>query len=199
MKFIVGLGNPGEEYKNTRHNTGRIVLDVVRKTLEGSDWEFNKIYNAQVSLVKIGKEKGLFLLPETFMNKSGSALRKLVTSAKKAKDLVVFYDDLDLPMGRLKISYNKSSGGHKGLESIIREVKTLEFSRFRIGIAPKTSGGKIKKPSGEEKVEKHIMGGFNEEDMKTLKKLGKKSAEALVVLCNEGWEKAASLYSNIEV
>jgi peptidyl-tRNA hydrolase, PTH1 family len=187
MKIIIGLGNPGDEYVLTRHNAGRIVLDVVRKAYEGEEWEHNKVHEALESEIKVGKEKVLLLEPETFMNKSGNSLRKLVKSAKAAKDIVVIYDDLDLPVGKMKISFNKSSGGHKGLESIIKQVKTLEFVRIRVGI------DKGRNP------EKHILGTFKDEEIKTLKKMGKKIAEALEVLVSEGWEKAASLYSNIEV
>lgn len=187
MKIITGLGNPGEEYETTRHNAGRIILEAIRKEYNGEDWEFNKMHEALISEVKIGKEKVLLLEPETFMNKSGNSLKKLVKSMKAAKDMIVIYDDLDLPVGKIKISFNKSSGGHKGLESIIKQVKTLEFPRVRIGI------DKGRDP------EKHILGKFKEDEMKILKKLGKKIAEAMDVLVNEGWEKAASLYSNLEV
>lgn len=199
MKYILGLGNPGEEYENTRHNAGRIILDIVRKTFDGGDWERSKVHEALVSEVKIGKQNVMLLMPETFMNKSGASLRKLVTSKKKAEDLLVIYDDLDIPIGKMKISHNKSSGGHKGLESIIRQVKTLEFARIRVGVSGETAGGKLKKPLGDEKVAKHILGKFKEDEVKTLKKLGKKIAIAIDVWANEGWEKSASLYSNLEV
>lgn len=187
MKIIIGLGNPGEEYESTRHNAGRIVLDAIRKAFDGEEWKANKIYEAMTSEIKVGKEKVMLLEPETFMNKSGNSLKKLVKGTKAAKDIVVIYDDLDLPVGKMKISFNKSSGGHKGLESIIRQVKTLEFPRFRIGIG---------KPKN---VEKHILGDFKDDEIKTLKKLGKKAVEAIEVMVKDGWEKAASLYSNLEV
>lgn len=187
MKIIVGLGNPGEEYELTRHNAGRIILDVVRKHFDGDEWENSSLYNALTSTIKVGKEKVLLLEPETFMNRSGDSIKKLIKTQKAAKDMVVIYDDLDLPVGKIKISFNKSSGGHKGLDSIIKQVKTLEFPRIRIGI------DKGRNP------EKHILGTFKDDELKTLKKLGKKIAEAMEVLVKDGWEKAASLYSNLEV
>ena len=103
MFHIVGLGNPGEEYKNTRHNTGRIVLDIIRKKIEADDFEFKKNLNALVSEGKIGKEKVILIAPETFMNKSGNSLKTLITSVKKAHNLVVIYDDLDLPLSLIHI------------------------------------------------------------------------------------------------
>ncbi len=197
MKMIIGLGNPGKEYECTRHNAGRIVLEALRKAYDGDDWEKEKMHDALVSEVKIGKEKVLLLAPETYMNKSGNSLKKLVKSIKAAKDIVVIYDDMDLPTGKMKISFNKSSGGHKGLESIIRQVKTQEFPRFRIGIGlNQKADGMTKKPKS---VENHVLGDFKDDEMKVLKKLGKKAGEAIEVLVAEGWEKAASLYSNIEV
>lgn len=193
MKYVIGLGNPGEEYEFTRHNAGRIILEVVRKNFDGEEFEFEKIHNALVAECKIGKEKVMLVEPETFMNKSGESLRKLIKSKKSAGDMVVIYDDLDLPVGKMKISWDKSSGGHKGLESIIGHVKTIEFMRIRIGISPK------KKLVGGEKVQKHILGEFKDDEMKILKKLGKIVCEALEVWAKDGWEKSASLYSNTEV
>ncbi len=174
MKYIVGLGNPGEEYEKTRHNAGRIVMNLVKDLYEG-------------------KEKITWIEPDDYMNNSGKEVKKYVKSKKQAEDLVVMYDDLDLPLGKMKISFNKSSGGHKGLESIINHIKTLEFVRIRIGISGK------KKILGEEKVQKHILGKFKDDEMKVLKKLGKIATEAVEVLVKDGWEKSASHYSNTEI
>src|SRR3989344_5718504 len=126
MKLVVGLGNPGEEYKNTRHNTGRIVVGMVES--------------------KISDNKIKFLTPDTFMNKSGKAVVPLIKTKKDLENLVVIYDDIDLPLGKIKISYNRSSGGHNGLGSVIKALKSEEFLRIRVGIAPATPSGKIKKP-----------------------------------------------------
>ncbi|MEI6480670.1 MAG: aminoacyl-tRNA hydrolase [bacterium] len=193
MFYIVGLGNPGEEYKNTRHNTGRIVLDIIRKKIESDDFEFKKNLNALVSEGKIGKEKVTLIAPETFMNNSGNSVKTLITSVKKAHNLVVIYDDLDLPIGAMKISFNRGTGGHKGLESITKQIKTAEFVRFRVGISPKTATGKTKKPSGAAVVEKHILGEFREPEIVELKKIGKKAVEALEILVSEGLQKAMTV------
>ncbi len=190
MAYIfVGLGNPGEEYKETRHNTGRMLVEWFGKSLD-AEWKTDKKLNATVAKVKVGKTPVTLVLPETFMNNSGKSLKPLITSIKSAEKLMVIYDDLDLPFGTNKISFNKSSGGHRGLESIIKSIKTEKFARVRVGISPTTPSGKIKKPKGEDAVTKVILGKFKEEEIKELKKLSKSVNEALEVFVSEGLEKA---------
>jgi PTH1 family peptidyl-tRNA hydrolase len=192
--IIAGLGNPGEEYENTRHNTGRIILDFIRKEY-GDDFEFNKKLNSQVCEAKIGKEKVILVAPETFMNLSGKAIALFVKSVKAAEKLIVIYDDFSLPLGRIRISYNRSSGGHNGLESIIKAVKTEAFVRIRIGTARENAKGNAKLINGEDKIEKFILGKFKEDEMKVLKNIGKTVAEAVEVLIKEGREKAMSVFN----
>jgi PTH1 family peptidyl-tRNA hydrolase len=117
-------------------------------------------------------------------------VKQLITSVKAAEKLMVIYDDLDLPFGKNKISFNKSSGGHKGLESIIKNIKTEKFARVRVGISPKTASGKIKKPIGEEAVTKIIMGKFKPDELTSLKKLSKEVHVALETFVSEGIEKS---------
>ena len=189
--IIAGLGNPGQEYDNTRHNTGRIIL----QSLVDDEFSFSKKNNALVSEMKIGKEKIKLIAPETFMNNSGKSVATVVKSIKAAEKLVVIYDDFNLPMGKIRISFNRSSGGHNGLESIIKAVKTEAFLRIRIGVAPETAKGTAKVPHGDEKIEKFILGKFKDDEMKVLKKTAKTVAEALEVLVKEGKEKAMSIYN----
>lgn len=187
--IIAGLGNPGEEYTNTRHNTGRMVLEFIQKEY-GGDFSFNKKLNAQVSEAKIGKEKVTLIAPETFMNLSGKSIAPLVKSIKAAEKLVVIYDDFSLPLGKIRISYNRSSGGHNGLESIIKSVKTEAFVRIRIGTAPENAKGNAKLINGEDKVEKFILGKFKEDELKELKKVAKAVVEAVAVLIKDGRDRA---------
>lgn len=194
--IIAGLGNPGEEYKQTRHNTGRIILDIVRKEF-GDDFVFNKKLNAETSQAKISNEKVTLIAPLTFMNLSGKAIAPLVKNIKAAQKLIVIYDDFSLPLGKIRISYNRSSGGHNGLESIIKAVKTEAFVRVRIGTAPENSKGNAKLINGEEKVEKFILGKFKDDEMKELKKVGKTVSEAVLVLIKEGREKAMSVFNGM--
>jgi peptidyl-tRNA hydrolase, PTH1 family len=170
MFYIVGLGNPGEEYELTRHNTGRIVL----------------------ANFDAGKNKLIF--PDDFMNNSGKTLKPVITSKQKAKNLIVVHDDLDLPIGRFKIVFGKDSAGHKGVESIIKNIKTKDFIRIRVGISPVTPGGKIRKPEAK-KVINHIIGKFKPSELAIIKKLSKKITAAIEVIMTDGLQKAMSLYN----
>lgn len=175
MKLVVGLGNPGKEYENTRHNTGRIMVGLIEKKLED--------------------KKIKFITPDNFMNNSGKAVAFLVKSKKDLKDLVVIYDDIDLPLGKMKISFNRSSGGHNGLGSVIKSLKSEEFLRIRVGISPATSKGVVRKPKGEKTVLKFLLGEYKKSELETLKKLSKKVAEAIKCVFVESKEKAMSLYN----
>lgn len=175
MRLVVGLGNPGEEYENTRHNTGRIFVHLVEKKLE----------NLKIK----------FITPDTFMNNSGRAVAPLIKTKKDLKDLVVIYDDIDLPIGKIKISFDRSSGGHNGLESIIKKLKSREFVRIRIGISKETPSGKLRKPKGEKEVLKFLLGEYKEKELAELKKLSKKVVEAIETIFTEGKDKAMSLYN----
>ena len=178
MKSIIGLGNKGEEYKNTRHNAGAIVLAYVEKKLEDSNIKQLK-----------------FIYPSTFMNVTGKVVAPLVKNKKDLENLVVIYDDIDLPLGRMKISFNRSSGGHNGLGSIIKSLKSEEFLRIRIGICPTTPTGKNKKPKGEDAILKFLLGEFKKPELDELKKLSKKVAEAIETIYTESKDKAMSLYN----
>ncbi len=175
MKLVVGLGNPGQEYENTRHNTGRILVGLIEKKLEG--------------------QKVKFITPDTFMNSSGKAVAPLVKTKKDLENMIVVYDDIDLPLGKIKISFNRSSGGHNGVGSIIKSLKSEEFLRIRIGVSPATPKGVVKKPKGEEAVLKFLLGEFKKPELETIKKLSKKVAEAVETIFSEGREKAMSLYN----
>jgi PTH1 family peptidyl-tRNA hydrolase len=129
------------------------------------------------------------------MNNSGNAVCQIINDKKKLKNLVIVYDDIDLPIGSLKISFNRSSGGHNGLESIIKKVKSRDFVRIRVGIAPTTPSGKIKKPKGEEAILKYLLGKFKDDEFKELKKISKKITEILSVLATDGKEKAMSVFN----
>jgi PTH1 family peptidyl-tRNA hydrolase len=189
MYIIVGLGNPGEEYENTRHNIGRMFAESFAKAHELPEFSFDKKTNALVSKGVVAGEKVTLVLPETFMNRSGAAVAPLVKSKKAAESLVVIHDELDMPLGRIKMSFNKSSGGHRGVESIRKVVGTDGFVRVRVGISAETGSGKnkkLKKPSGEEAVQKHILGKFKPAELTELKKEMKRVNEALEILLKDG-------------
>ena len=184
--FIVGLGNPGEEYENSRHSVGRIVLEYVQSKLGFSDWEEEKKKNCLLSFGKIGKQEVSLILPETFMNKSGVSVKKFVTSKKKAQDLVVVYDDIDLPLGKVKITSGRGDGGHKGLASIITTLGTKDFTRIRIGICPTTPSGKLRKPKGEGKLIDFVIGNFTKKEEEIIEKVKKVALDIIETIATEG-------------
>ena len=134
MKTILGLGNPGSEYHGTRHNIGRDTAEEIAKHFDFDDFKETKKYLGHFAKGTIGKEEMRILLPDTFMNKSGKAALAL---KPRAKDLVVIHDDSDIILGSFKVSFGRNSGGHKGVESIMRALKTKDFWRIRIGIQKK--------------------------------------------------------------
>jgi PTH1 family peptidyl-tRNA hydrolase len=195
MTLIVGLGNPGKEYEGTRHNAGRIILEKIAKANDFSEWKDDMKLKSFRSKGELSGEKVEFLLPNTFMNNSGVAVAQIIDNPKKLKNLVVVYDDMDLPVGTLKISFNRSSGGHNGVESIIKKVKSREFVRIRIGVCPVTPTGKFKKPKGEEAVLKFLLGAFKEDELKIVKNQAKKVTEIITMLSSEGKDKAMTLFN----
>lgn len=132
MKYIIGLGNPEKEYGATRHNAGRLFVQYLQKTWGFSDFEENKKMQALISKGK-HKELGLvtLILPQTFMNKSGAIFKNLNA---KPKDIIVAHDDADILFCAFKLSSDKRSAGHKGVESVVRALKTKAFWRLRFGI-----------------------------------------------------------------
>jgi len=191
--LIVGLGNPGSEYENTRHNAGRLAVTawakIYQKAGDCSEWKLDKTSQALKASAEVAGEKVTLLLPETFMNKSGVSIKDKIKNPKQAEKLIVVHDDLDLPLGTIKISFNRGSGGHKGLESLIRVVKTKAFVRMRIGICPTTPSSKPKKPPNA-KILDFIIGQFKPAEEEVLKKVFKQSSRALDLLISEGREKA---------
>lgn len=201
MFYIVGLGNPGEEYLNTRHNTGRMAVSKLHKDLDFSEWQTDNKSKSLISKGKLKKEQLTLMLPDTFMNKSGQAVSyfvkpKLKTSKKGLENLIVVHDDIDLPLGTLKISYNKGTGGHRGLDSVAKAVKTLEFVRIRVGISPSTAKGRAKKPEGEKAVIDFILGKFTPKQNEVLKKTLKKVSEAIQTLILESRDKAMNMFNS---
>lgn len=135
MKLIVGLGNPGRAYHNTRHNVGFIFVDEVVCKLKGK-FLLDRQKKAEIYETNIKNEKVIFIKPQTYMNLSGEAVNLVAKFYKiDVSDILVIYDDLDLELGRIKIRPTGSSGGHKGIQSIIDTLNTQNIKRVRIGIA----------------------------------------------------------------
>ena len=136
MKLIVGLGNPGEKYITTRHNTGFMAVDFILERDGFLQAKPSKEFKSKMFVWLNGGEKIVFLKPQTFMNDSGQALKVICNFYKLdlAKDLLVIHDDADLPLGKIRLADSSSSAGHKGVQSIIDELSTQNFNRLRIGI-----------------------------------------------------------------
>ena len=187
---IVGLGNPGKEYEKTRHNAGRNAVQLVAKNESLDDFVFNKKANALVARGALGSKDIVTVLPETMMNASGKAVSAFIKTPKAAKNLLVIHDDLDLPLGTIKMVFARGSGGHKGVESIMRAVKTQDFARLRIGISAAGKKNQAKKVHGDEKVIKQVIGKWKPGEEATLKKDLKKVAETVRLYCTSGIESA---------
>ncbi len=195
MYYIVGLGNPDEEHAGTRHNTGRIVLSHFLKKQRLPQMVVSAKFSSKISPGEIAGEKLLVILPETYMNKSGSAVAKAVKNAKAAKNLVVVYDDIDLPLGTFKISYGRGSGGHRGIESIIKALKTKDFARIRVGIMPTTPSGKPKKPKGEKAIIDFLLNDFKKTEQEILAKVSKQVSEAIETIVTDGLARAMNVFN----
>jgi len=185
MILIVGLGNPGIKYKRTRHNIGFRVLDEFQRENNFPDFKFFKKFNALIFEGNIGRKKVILAKPQTFMNNSGQAVKNLtIHYSLPFINLIVVHDDIDLPLGKIRISKSRGSAGHKGIESIIKELRSKNFVRIRIGI--RNQELRIKN------IEKFVLQKFTEEEEKIIKKIIKESCSALKIILSEGLEKAQS-------
>jgi PTH1 family peptidyl-tRNA hydrolase len=192
---IVGLGNPGKEYEKTRHNAGRSAVELLAKNTTFDDFVLHKTAQALVTKGTLYGENIVLVLPETMMNLSGKSITAFVKTPKSAKNLLVIHDDLDLPLGTVKMVVGRGSGGHKGVESIMRAIKTKEFARIRIGISAIGKKNQVKKVSGEEKVIKHVIGKWKPAEEAVVKKVLKKVSDAVRLFATEGVE-SATMFTN---
>lgn len=190
MILIVGLGNPGEKYIKTRHNIGfRIINELGRKN-NFPDFKFSKRFNAEISKENLNKKRIILAKPKTFMNNSGKAAKSIINYySLQIKNLFVVHDDIDLPLGKMKISKDRGSAGQKGVQSIINELKTKDFIRFRIGIKPTKQEIKIKN------IEKFVLQKFNKDEEKIIKETIKKTAEAIEIAIKQDIEKAMNKFN----
>jgi peptidyl-tRNA hydrolase, PTH1 family len=177
VKLIVGLGNPGIEYQFTPHNLGFLVIDRIANDC-GVEVR-NRQCRALTARAEIGGEAVLLAKPETFMNLSGMSVRELLAKheVRPETDLIVIYDELDLPMGTIRIRQRGSSAGHNGMKSIIGALGTQEFLRIRLGIAPnrKVADGV-----------KFVLTPFRKSQLKALDEVLDNAAEAVNVILKEG-------------
>jgi len=193
MILIVGLGNPGQKFQKTRHNLGfRVVDEFIRKN-NFPDFKFSKRFNAEISEGSLNNAKIVITKPQTFMNNSGQAVKILIDFYKiSSPSLVIIHDDIDLSLTEFKISIGRGAAGHKGVESIIKELGTKNFIRFRIGIQPVYRAIKL---YSHKAIEAFVLQKFNKEEEKIVKKVIRKTIEAIKFTISKGIEKAMSRYN----
>ena len=192
---VIGLGNPDEEHVRTRHNAGRQAIEYFAKQRKLGEWKEDTKSKSFVVRGAVEKALTVCVLPNTYMNKSGSAAVHYIKNIKAAEKLIVVYDDLDLPFGTVKISFDRGSGGHRGIESILRGIKTKRFVRIRIGISRSNAKDELQKPQGEHEVEKFILGEFSSGEFASLRDIFKRTQEAIECIMLEGREKAMNRFN----
>jgi PTH1 family peptidyl-tRNA hydrolase len=190
--IIVGLGNPGTKYAKTRHNAGRIALELLRKKFDFPGWEYKKTHDALESKGTIAGQEVLLLEPETYMNESGKSLVTLVKSREQAAQLIVLHDDADLPVGSWRSARDRGAGGQKGVESIIATIKTRDFYRFRVGMAPESTPDAPRRRAGDFVLEK-----FSADELLKVKSRNIQIAERIEYLITNGHEKFKNTIKNI--
>ena len=180
MILIAGLGNPGKEYENTRHNAGFLVLDTLAQKL-GADLSERK-HRALCGKAVIGGQKVILLKPQTYMNSSGESIRAAADYYKvPPEDILVVYDDISLAPGQLRIRAKGSAGGHNGIKSIIAHLGTQEFPRVKVGIG--------EKPPRMDLAD-YVLGHFSEGEKRIMADAVKEAADAVCEIVNMGIEQA---------
>lgn len=185
MKYVIGLGNPGEKYKTTRHNIAWLIFDA----LGLSDWVYDKYMNAEFVGEDFNDEIILYVKPQTFMNRSGEVLAIL----KKQKDfliedIILVYDDVDLEFGDIRISYNRGDGGHNGVRSIVNHLGTKKITRIRVGISKRIEDGRLIKPN--------VLSCLMQSELDVIEKeIVIKIKEILESLIADGVEKTMNIYN----
>lgn len=186
MKLVVGLGNPGSRYKDTRHNIGFMVIDelVKRRKLES----YKEKFNAHLYEERSEKEHILFIKPQTYMNLSGVSVGAIAQFYKLSiSDLFVIYDDMDLPLGSLRIRLKGSAGGHNGMKSIIQHLGSDNFSRIRLGIGRPERQGVID----------FVLQSFSKDEIQQAKEAVEYAASAVECILAEGIDKAMNKYNRV--
>lgn len=175
MYTLIPLGNPGTKYARTRHNVARVLLSMIKD-------DVMKIESCEI------------MTPSTFMNESGKAVVEYL-KYHEGREIVVMYDDKDLPYGTFRISYDRGDGGHNGVKSIIESLQKRDFIRIRIGIAPSNvDGNEIKPPHGEA-VQGYVMGVIKEDEEEALRQIAAKVLGAIKVMTESGYQKAMEVYN----
>ena len=185
--MIAGLGNPGAEYAQTKHNVGFMLLDTLAKHLEAPEWKTKR--DALVTETRIGAEKALLVKPLTYMNDSGRAIGPLLTWYKlRPEDLIVAHDDMDIPVGMIRIRKKGSAGGHNGIKSVLYHVQDENFSRVRIGIG---------RPPVGWTVIKHVLTPFSPDDRILIDEVIDRLVPAVECIVRDGVDLAMNRFNPV--
>jgi peptidyl-tRNA hydrolase, PTH1 family len=185
MKLIAGLGNPGSEYRHTRHNIGFEVIDSLSELLD-IPLDHSK-YNGLFGKGRVGTEDVVLVKPLTYMNLSGEAIKPLMRFYKiDIKDLIVIYDDLDLEVGKMRLRFKGSAGGHNGMKSIIYHLGSQDFKRVRVGIG---------RPEGRQPVVDFVLRPFSSEENPIVQETIKRAAKACKVAISEPFENVMNQFN----
>ncbi|HDZ23987.1 MAG TPA: aminoacyl-tRNA hydrolase [Desulfobacteraceae bacterium] len=178
--LIVGLGNPGQEYEDTRHNTGFKVIDLWSQDL-GVRFT-NRRFQSRSTRTRIQDKKVILFCPLTFMNLSGQSVRACVDYYDlTVTEVLVIHDDIDLPVGRIKVVVNGGAGGHKGVLSIIEHLNSMQFPRIKVGIG---------RPRFGESIEDYVLAPFYSDEKKTMERVIRMAVQACELVVSEGVEPA---------
>ncbi len=194
-RLIVGLGNPGAKYDRTRHNIGFEVIDAIAKTYPDVSLTENKRFQGATGEFRNGGDRTVLLKPTTYMNKSGQAVRAVLDWYKlDPASVLVVYDDMDLPTGKLRLRLTGGAGGHNGMKSIIAHLGTKDFPRLRVGI-----GSTDKGEERDSAVVSHVLGRFAPEDRKIVDAVIPMAVDAIDLSLRKGFERSMNLYNGREV
>ena len=193
MKLIVGLGNPGRIYVHNRHNIGFMCLNHFAKT-QGIHFD-QKQGQARIGTGEVAESKLIVARPQTGMNLSGQSVNRLVKRFKiNLDELIVIHDDLDLSLGKIRISQGSSAGGHKGVDSIITHLRSMDFLRIRVGIGrPAIVEGSVKDKEAE--IIDYVLSDFTSDEKKVITQVIPKVSEAILYLLSEGLTAAMNKYN----
>lgn len=191
MKLIIGLGNPGKKYERTWHNLGWLALDALADFCETPKFKKSAKFQAEITEIAINGEKIILAKPQTFMNLSGDSVSIIAKFHKiKPQDIIIIHDDIDLSLGRLRISQNSASGGHNGIKSIIEKLGTKDFIRIRIG-CKSLDDNKLKNIETAD----YVLTNWSQQEKTLVEEQTKKAGEAALAIIEFGRELATNQYN----
>ena len=185
--IIVGLGNPGRQYELTRHNAGFLFADLLADKLSA---DINKIqFKSVITTVELGGKKCLLMKPQTFMNNSGEAVKQAATFYKiPPQKIIVVFDDISLPCGKLRIRRKGSAGGHNGIKSIIYHLNSDNFPRIKLGVG--------EKPHPDYELADWVLSNFKKDELPSLREAAEKACDAAELMVNDNTDKAMSNFNS---